>query len=341
MVLSPTFLLLCSSVVSVIFAIPIDNRAIGVPEVQCDGDSLLINYNTDKPWDGVFFVKNHHSEAPCVVRGNDSRKLASLHLRFDQCGVSRRRSCFYMEADKTVSQELEVSMLTTALATLTVPMPVCRYEILENTENGQPVRLAVVGMQVFHKWACDSDTADTFCMTVVNCIVSDGANDNIQLLDDQGCALDKFILGNIEYPTDLMAGKEAHVFKYADRANLYFNCQTTISIKEPGQECKRPNCPELTRRRRSETQQARGHRVSDLITDVAPPSILVADIDMNENDIESGLRHAAAVHVHERAADVEQRDFRGLCFSASGFFLLLTVVGALFTGWCVLIYMLK
>ncbi len=50
-------------------------------------------------------------------------------------------------------------------------------------------------------------------MTVVDCVVSDGANDTIQLLDDQGCALDKHLLGNIEYSSELMAGKEAHVFK--------------------------------------------------------------------------------------------------------------------------------
>ncbi len=74
-------------------------------------------------------------------------------------------------------------------------------------------------------------------MTVYNCYVDDTSGDSIQLLDEDGCALDKYLLGNLEYPEDLVAGKEAHVFKYADRPSLYFNCQIRIEIKEPGQDC--------------------------------------------------------------------------------------------------------
>lgn len=70
-----------------------------------------------------------------------------------------RVQCFYMEADKTVSQELDVSMLTTERHTQNVPMPVCRYEILDRGPDGPPIRFAVVGQQVFHKWTCDSDTS--------------------------------------------------------------------------------------------------------------------------------------------------------------------------------------
>ena len=68
-----------------------------------------------------------------------------------------RAQCFYMEADKTVSQELEVSMLTTALATFNVPMPVCHYEIRESAdENSDPVRFAIVGQSVWHHWHCET-----------------------------------------------------------------------------------------------------------------------------------------------------------------------------------------
>lgn len=48
--------------------------------------------------------------------------------------------CFYMEAEKTVTANLEVSMLTTLSATGGVAMPVCRYEVLRGGANGQPVR---------------------------------------------------------------------------------------------------------------------------------------------------------------------------------------------------------
>ena len=67
--------------------------------------------------------------------------------------------------------------------------------------------------------------------------MSDGQQDEIVLLNEDGCSQDKFLLGNVEYAGDLWARKESHVFKYADRANLYFDCQMRVTIKEPGQDC--------------------------------------------------------------------------------------------------------
>lgn len=43
---------------------------------------------------------------------------------------------------------------------------------------------------------------------------------------------------------DLMAGQEAHVYKYADRSELYYQCQISITVKEPNSECPRPQCIE-------------------------------------------------------------------------------------------------
>lgn len=41
-----------------------------------------------------------------------------------------------------------------------------------------------------------------------------------------------------------MAGQEAHVYKYADRSTLFYQCQISITIKEPNSECARPQCSE-------------------------------------------------------------------------------------------------
>lgn len=40
------------------------------------------------------------------------------------------------------------------------------------------------------------------------------------------------------------SGREAHVFKYADKAALFFSCQISITIKEPGTPCAKPECGE-------------------------------------------------------------------------------------------------
>ncbi len=72
-----------------------------------------------------------------------------------------RIQCFYMEADKTVSAELDVSMLSTQLLALSVPMPICRYDLLDGGPDGDVVRFALVGQQVYHKWTCLGDTNGT------------------------------------------------------------------------------------------------------------------------------------------------------------------------------------
>lgn len=53
-----------------------------------------------------------------------------------------------------------------------------------------------------------------------SCIVDDGHGDRVELIDEQGCARDKYLLQNLDYISDLMVGKEAHVYKYADRERL-------------------------------------------------------------------------------------------------------------------------
>nr|CAD2196707.1 unnamed protein product [Meloidogyne enterolobii] len=255
-------------------SIPVDNSLVGEPEIECGPTSITVNFNTQNPFEGHVYVKGLFDQQGC--RSDEhGRQVAGIELQFDSCNVARTRSlnpkgvfvsttvvisfhpqfvtkvdrayrvqCFYMEADKTVSAQLEVSEITTQFQTQIVPMPVCKYEILEGGPTGQPIQFAIIGQQVYHKWTCDSETVDTFCAVVHSCTVDDGNGDTVQILNEEGCALDKFLLNNLEYPTDLMAGQEAHVYKYADRSQLFYQCQISITIKEPHSECARPKCAE-------------------------------------------------------------------------------------------------
>uniref|UniRef100_A0A915ARV6 ZP domain-containing protein n=2 Tax=Parascaris univalens TaxID=6257 RepID=A0A915ARV6_PARUN len=264
----------CAALACIVSAIPVDNGVEGEPEIECGPTSITVNFNTRNPFDGHVYVKGLYDQQGC--RSDEGgRQVAGIELPFDSCNVARTRSlnprgifvsatvvisfhplfvtkvdrayriqCFYMEADKTVSTQIEVSEITTAFATQVVPMPVCRYEILDGGPSGQPIQFATIGQQVYHKWTCDSETVDTFCAVVHSCFVDDGNGDKVEILNSDGCALDKYLLNNLEYPTDLMAGQEAHVYKYADRSQLFYQCQISITIKEPNSECARPQCSE-------------------------------------------------------------------------------------------------
>lgn len=267
---------LLAALIGLSTAIPVDNGVEGEPEIECGPKSITVNFNTRNAFEGHVYVKGLFDQQEC--RSDEhGRQVAGIELPFDSCNVARTRSlnpkgvfvtttvvisfhpqfvtkvdrayrvqCFYMEADKTVSAQIEVSDITTAFQTQVVPMPICKYEILEGGPTGKPIQFATIGQQVYHKWTCDSETVDTFCAVVHSCTVDDGNGDTIQILNQEGCALDKFLLNNLEYPTDLMAGQEAHVYKYADRSQLFYQCQISITIKEPNSECARPKCAEPT-----------------------------------------------------------------------------------------------
>jgi hypothetical protein len=257
-------------------AVPVDNGVEGEPEIECGPTSITVNFNTKNTFEGHVYVKGLYSAADCR-NSEGGRRVAGIDLPFSSCNTRRFRSlnpkgvfvsttviisfhplfitkvdrayriqCFYMEADKTVDTRLEVSMLTTGFETQFVPMPVCRYELFQAGPNGQLgelVEFAIVGQPIYHKWTCDTETIETFCMVVHSCFVDDTNGDRVDLVDINGCAADLYLLNNPEYTGDLEAGVEAHVFKYADRADLYFQCQITILVKEPGAECPRPACP--------------------------------------------------------------------------------------------------
>lgn len=141
-------------------AIPVDNGVEGEPEIECGPTSITINFNTRNPFQGHVYVKGLFDQDGC--RSDEGgRQVAGIELPFDSCNVARTRSlnprgifvtttvvisfhplfvtkvdrayrvqCFYMEADKTVSTQIDVSDITTAFATQVIPMPVCRYEVI-------------------------------------------------------------------------------------------------------------------------------------------------------------------------------------------------------------------
>ncbi|VDM75964.1 unnamed protein product [Strongylus vulgaris] len=69
-------------------------------------------------------------------------------------------------------------------------------------------------------------------MTVHSCTADDGQGIGQQLIDERGCSLDNFLLKNLEYGDDLVAGQQAYVFKFADKPTIFFSCMIRLELKE-------------------------------------------------------------------------------------------------------------
>uniref|UniRef100_F1L6W9 Cuticlin-1 n=2 Tax=Ascaris TaxID=6251 RepID=F1L6W9_ASCSU len=366
----------CAALACIVSAIPVDNGVEGEPEIECGPTSITVNFNTRNPFEGHVYVKGLYDQQGC--RSDEGgRQVAGIELPFDSCNVARTRSlnprgifvsttvvisfhplfvtkvdrayriqCFYMEADKTVSTQIEVSEITTAFATQVVPMPICRYEILDGGPSGQPIQFATIGQQVYHKWTCDSETVDTFCAVVHSCFVDDGNGDKVEILNSDGCALDKYLLNNLEYPTDLMAGQEAHVYKYADRSQLFYQCQISITIKEPNSECARPQCsepqgfgavksgnapaPAAAAASPAQLRLLRKREIDYSNTLDVRTDISTLDISDQKQTLPADLRHRALSSHGQKVILSSPQD--EICFSSIGFSLVFAMAAVLMTA---------
>ncbi|KIH59045.1 hypothetical protein ANCDUO_10739, partial [Ancylostoma duodenale] len=81
-------------------------------------------------------------------------------------------------------------------------------------------------------WTCESDDSLQYCMTVHSCTADDGQGIGQQIIDEKGCTLDNFLMRNLDYGDNLVAGQEAHVFKFADKPTIFFACMIRLELKE-------------------------------------------------------------------------------------------------------------
>ncbi|KAK0413963.1 hypothetical protein QR680_007083 [Steinernema hermaphroditum] len=250
----------------------IDNGLEGSPTVVCGMEGITVVIATEKPFGGNIYTKGYFESEKCRMKGNVSSSKFTFQLPLTgECGVRRKRTvnprgmtmdttvvvmfhklfltqvdkafhirCMYTEADKEVTQRLYVSMLpTTELPSLEglhesddPAVPTCNYEVTKPDSDEEPVRFGSIGERVYHKWTCDGENADKYCMTVHSCVVDDGQGLGQQLIDEKGCALDPYLLNNLDYTGSLSAGQNAHVFKFADRPTVFFGCQIKLQLKD-------------------------------------------------------------------------------------------------------------
>ncbi|CAD5215314.1 unnamed protein product [Bursaphelenchus okinawaensis] len=298
----------------------------GTPDIICAPDRIGVRASTKKPFDGYVFVADHFHQEECRAgpeQFSDSKSIG-ITIPFNNCNVHRYRSlnprgifvemtvvfmfhsvfmtkvdqmvkiqCFYMEAEKPVSVPIEVSMITTQFRQKIYEMPRCEYTLRKDHPNGPIVQYATLGQSVYHRWECiEEDNKDTFGMLVHSCYVDNGFGDRVDIIDANGCGLDAVLLSTPDYDQSLrLAHKPYHVFKYADRPVLQFQCQLTLCLKYDGgcAGITPPKCPETQahshihdhqRRRKSKRELIPGPKYDPAETlDVFTKPLMVIDED--------------------------------------------------------------
>lgn len=72
-----------------------------------------------------------------------------------------------MEADKTVTYPLTVSMKSLEPFTELAEMPRCHYEVVDPISM-EPLSVVSVGSKLLHKWKCDSTATSKYFLLHIN-----------------------------------------------------------------------------------------------------------------------------------------------------------------------------
>ncbi|CEF62891.1 Zona pellucida domain-containing protein [Strongyloides ratti] len=240
------------------------------PVITCASNEIIFFVNTTYPFYGKIFVKGYSTDSNCYISGKSTNSL-KINLNFESCGLRRSReinglsvtttiivsfhpmfitkidrafkvNCFYTEPIKRVAQKLNVSDVPIESLKVNAPLPTCKYEILDGSSDGKPIRFVKIGDIVYHKWSCTFDELinepPRYCILVHSCLVNDGqGGDDITVIDKRGCEIDGYILKKINYVNDMEAGQTSNVFKFADKNSLVFNCQISLTVRDQMNGC--------------------------------------------------------------------------------------------------------
>ncbi|KAI6189092.1 ZP domain-containing protein [Aphelenchoides besseyi] len=190
---------------------------------------------------------------------------AEFHLKFGSCNMRRQRTlnprgvtfsftlvvsfhalfltgadrafnvrCFFVEAVKAVDAALDVSPLVTEVVEEEFPLPRCTYNLRQGN-SGPNLRFANIGEPVTHVWECDPPAGWVYGVLIHSCYVDDGRGNRFELINGRGCASDRVLLGDLTYDErGIRAFVNSHVFKYADRVQLFFTCTIQLCFRQDG-----------------------------------------------------------------------------------------------------------
>uniref|UniRef100_A0A5S6QAP1 ZP domain-containing protein n=1 Tax=Trichuris muris TaxID=70415 RepID=A0A5S6QAP1_TRIMR len=309
-----------------------NNGLLGEPAVDCHPHSIQISFQTLKPFYGHVYVRGHYSSKDCHNDYSTSKDtIIVMQVPFSKCGMRRQRTvnpkglsvlttlvisfhrafitsmdrafnvqCSYIEEDLVMTQNMDVSSLPTTNVDSNPTLPTCSYKVTQNGRSGTVVTHGHVGDQIYHRWMCSYATSDMYCMLVHSCTADDGEGELFTIIDENGCSKDNFILTDLSYLSDMEAGVESHIFKFADKPHVYFTCQIRLLIKreQPSHVCPKPVCsfPANVRNRR-DSLKLNSNSIHDSASDSKPTDIdlmampiLVLDLELQSESLLSGMK---------------------------------------------------
>lgn len=140
--------------------------------------------------------------------------------------------CRYTTKDKTISNNVNVSMMDATKLTATAPMPGCTmkifygdpslHEVAENVKIGDPLTLVI-----------SIDQQDVYGLRISDCLVRDGLGWGEQrLINEEGCPIDGEIMGQFQYsPSKTVASVHFQAHKFPYTASVYYQCNVRLCLK--------------------------------------------------------------------------------------------------------------
>uniref|UniRef100_A0A8R1HJ77 ZP domain-containing protein n=1 Tax=Caenorhabditis japonica TaxID=281687 RepID=A0A8R1HJ77_CAEJA len=243
----------------------IQNGVVGKPEVFCGIDTIRVKVNTEHQFKGRIYVDGESDKQHCVQNSENTHSNQEFTIPIGACNMRRQRTlhprgisfsftlitsfhpffvtgmdrafsirCFFLESIKGLNAEIDVGTLAPQNVDQEYSLPVCAYHLKDGIE-GHVLRFAQVGQKVTHVWRCDQDASHVYGILIHSCFADDGHGNKFELVDDRGCSTDPFLLPQIDYESGaISAYTNAHVFKYADKVQLYFTCTVQLCYKHDG-----------------------------------------------------------------------------------------------------------
>ncbi|CAK5104371.1 unnamed protein product [Meloidogyne enterolobii] len=173
----------------------LENAVLAEPRVDCGVESITV-CRVDQPECVHSYAKDwgSDSDGPLDSRGAD------FTIRFGQCNMRRQRL------------------------------------LKQRGVDGPLMKYATIGEPITHLWQCDPIAGWLYGLLIHSCFVDDGHGKNrFDLIDERGCVTDRSLLAEISYDEKAFtAYAHTHVFRYADRIQLFFTCTIQLCFREDG-----------------------------------------------------------------------------------------------------------